>query len=119
MSRITVPRWTAKPHADLKIGTTLLSTPTHGAGEYRLLSEEGRTRLVKSANADREPRTGTTLIGATHMFGMADRSAAGLLSDARALQTGFTAFVFGAGLAIVLALLLKETGPAVRPLARQ
>jgi hypothetical protein len=32
---------------------------------------------------------------------------------------GVTVFLFGAGLAIVLALLLKETGPAVRPLARQ
>ena len=34
-------------------------------------------------------------------------------------QTTFTAFLFDVGLAIVLALLLKETGPAVRPLARQ
>jgi MFS family permease len=34
-------------------------------------------------------------------------------------QTAFTAFLFGVGLAIVLTLLLKETGPAVRPLARQ
>jgi hypothetical protein len=34
-------------------------------------------------------------------------------------QTAFTAFLFGVGLAIVLALLMKETGPAVRPLARQ
>ena len=30
-------------------------------------------------------------------------------------QTAFTAFLFGVGLAIVLTLLLRETGPAVRP----
>ena len=34
-------------------------------------------------------------------------------------QTTFTAFLYDVGLATVLALLLKETGPAARPLARQ
>jgi len=32
-------------------------------------------------------------------------------------QTVFTPLLFGVGLAIVLTLLLRETGPAVRPLA--